>query len=68
MVALFQPPGNATCEHEEHVRVVDYLEQGNVRAAQREMKRHLIDLEHHIRLVEESTDQSLADILGLATE
>ncbi len=68
VVALFQPPGNATCEHEEHVRVVDYLEQGNVRAAQREMKRHLIDLEHHIRLVEESTDQSLADILGLATE
>ncbi len=68
VVALFQPPGNATCEHDEHERVVDCLEQGDVRGARREMDRHLRDLEAHIQLVEEDTDLSLADMLGLAAD
>ncbi|MBL7251113.1 GntR family transcriptional regulator [Alloalcanivorax marinus] len=66
VVALFQPPGNATCEHDEHERVVDCLEKGDVRGARREMDRHLRDLEAHIQLVEEDTNLSLADMLGLA--
>ena len=65
VVALFQPPGNATCEHDEHGRVVDCLEVGDVAGAQRENDRHLRDLEAHLQLVEEDTDLSLADMLGL---
>ena len=67
VVALFQPPGNATCEHDEHGRVVDCLEAGDVAGAQRENDRHLRDLEAHLQLVEEDTDLSLADMLGLST-
>ncbi|MBV7482278.1 GntR family transcriptional regulator [Bordetella sp. BOR01] len=66
VVAIFQPPGNAACEHDEHARVVDYLEQGRVEQAVAEMDLHLRDLESHIHLVEAQTELSLADMLGLA--
>ncbi|WP_419195624.1 GntR family transcriptional regulator [Bordetella petrii] len=66
VVAIFQPPGNATCEHDEHARVVDYLEQGRVEQAVAEMDRHLRELESHIHLVEDHAELSLADMLGLA--
>ena len=65
VVAIFQPPGNATCEHGEHARVVDYLEQGKVAEAIAEMDAHLLALEQHIRLVRPTAGQSLADMLGL---
>lgn len=66
VVAIFQPPGNATCEHDEHARVVDYLEQGKVAEAVAEMDAHLRALEQHIRLVRPAAEQSLAGMLGLA--
>lgn len=65
VVAIFQPPGNATCEHDEHVRVVDYLEQGKIAQAVTEMDHHLQELESHIQLIEEQTELSLADMLGM---
>lgn len=65
MVAIFQPPGNATCEHDEHARVVDFLEQGRVAEAVAEMDLHLRQLESHIQLVETQPELSLADMLGL---
>lgn len=65
VVAIFQPPGNATCEHDEHVRVVDYLEQGKIAQAIAEMDHHLRDLESHIQLTEKPTEMSLADMLGM---
>lgn len=66
VVAIFQPPGNAACEHDEHARVVDYLEAGKVKEAVAEMDAHLRDLESHIQLVEDQTELSLADMLGLS--
>ncbi|ALM85621.1 GntR family transcriptional regulator [Bordetella sp. N] len=66
VVAIFQPPGNAACEHDEHARVVDYLEQGKVKEAVAEMDAHLRDLESHIQLIEDQTELSLADMLGLS--
>lgn len=66
VVAIFQPPGNAACEHEEHVRVLDYLEQGHVAQAIAEMDRHLCDLESHIHLNEQPNGLSLADMLGIS--
>ncbi|AKQ62183.1 GntR family transcriptional regulator [Bordetella hinzii] len=65
VVAIFQPPGNATCEHDEHARVVDFLEQGRVAEAVAEMDLHLRQLESHIQLVETQPELSLADMLGL---
>jgi Transcriptional regulators len=65
IVAIFQPPGNATCEHEEHARVVDCLERGRVADAIAEMDAHLKALEQHIQLVQPPTGQSLAGMLGL---
>lgn len=65
VVAIFQPPGNATCEHDEHARVVDYLEQGEISQAIAEMDHHLRDLESHIHLTEHPTELSLADMLGV---
>lgn len=65
VVAIFQPPGNATCEHDEHARVVDFLEQGKVTQAIAEMDHHLRELESHIQLKEEQSEASLADMLGM---
>lgn len=65
VVAIFQPPGNATCEHDEHARVVSYLEQGKVAQAVAEMDAHLRALEQHIRLVRPPASIGLADMLGL---
>ena len=65
VVAIFQPPGNAACEHDEHVNVLNFLEQGRVDQAIAEMNKHLCDLESHIHLHEQSNDLSLADMLGI---
>jgi DNA-binding GntR family transcriptional regulator len=65
VVAIFQPPGNATCEHGEHERVVDLMEQGDAAAAVREMEQHLQDLEAHIKIVQSAPSSSLATMLGL---
>ncbi|ANN65153.1 GntR family transcriptional regulator [Bordetella bronchialis] len=65
VVAIFQPPGNATCEHGEHAHVVDLIERGETAAAVRAMDQHLRDLEAHINIVQEAGSASLADMLGL---
>jgi DNA-binding GntR family transcriptional regulator len=68
VVAIFQPPGNAACEHDEHARVVDYLEQGKVDMAIAEMDHHLRDLESHIHLDTNKDELSLAQMLGVAEQ
>jgi len=65
VVAVFQPPGNATCEHDEHERVVDLMERGDAAGAVREMERHLLDLEANINIVQPIPSSSLAAMLGL---
>jgi DNA-binding GntR family transcriptional regulator len=66
VVAVFQPPGNATCEHGEHACVVDRIERGDIAGAIRAMERHLRDLEAHISIVQPTGSDSLAAMLGLA--
>ncbi|MET0185485.1 MAG: GntR family transcriptional regulator [Achromobacter sp.] len=65
VVAIYEAPGNAPCEHDEHVRVVDDIERGNVARAIATMDAHLRDLESNIDLVEDRTGKSLAHMLGL---
>lgn len=66
IVALYEPPGNAACEHDEHARIVDYLEAGEAAKAVRVMNEHLLDLERRIVLDRPQAEKSLAQMLGLA--
>ena len=65
IVALYEPPGNASCEHDEHAAIVDHIERGDVKAAVRVMDEHLRVLERHISLERTPPTKSLARMLGL---
>lgn len=65
IVALYEPPGNAACEHDEHARIVDCIERGDARAALKLMDAHLRELEQRISLSREQPERSLAHMLGL---
>lgn len=66
IVALYEPPGNAACEHDEHARIVDYIENGEPAKAVRVMNEHLLDLERRICLDKPQAEKSLAQMLGLS--
>jgi len=66
IVALYEPPGNAACEHGEHVLIVDMMERGDVAEAVRTNDNHLADLERRISLERPQPAQTLAQMLGLA--
>jgi DNA-binding GntR family transcriptional regulator len=66
IVALYEPPGNAACEHDEHARIVDYIENGEPGKAVRVMNEHLLDLERRICLDKPQAEKSLAQMLGLS--
>lgn len=65
IVALYEPPGNATCEHEEHAQIVDFIEQGDTKRAVAAMDAHLRTLERHISLDRNPPVKTLAHMLGL---
>ncbi len=65
IVALYEPPGNAACEHEEHARIVDHIEAGEPAKAVKVMQEHLLDLEQRICLDKPQSEKSLAQMLGL---
>jgi DNA-binding GntR family transcriptional regulator len=65
IVALYEPPGNASCEHDEHSRIVDYIEKGDGERAARLMDEHLRTLENNISLSPDKDDNSLGRMLGL---
>ena len=65
IVALYEPPGNAACEHDEHARLVDLLEAGDGDGAAACMEAHLLALERNICLQKDSAPRSLGMMLGL---
>lgn len=65
IVALYEPRGNAACEHDEHARIVACLEAGDGEAAAALMEQHLVTLEQHICLRQIDARPSLRDRLGL---
>jgi DNA-binding GntR family transcriptional regulator len=65
IVALYQPIGNAACEHAEHRRVVDSMAKGDVASACGEMGKHLRALEDNICLDRKGSAQTLAQMLNL---
>lgn len=66
IVALYEPPGKASCEHEEHARVVDLIEQGDAEGAVAVMEEHLLELERSVCMQHEAPGNSLARMLGMA--
>lgn len=65
IVALHEPAGHASCEHEEHTRIVDCMERNDASAAIQAMEEHLSILEKRIHLVSQQGDNSLARMLGM---
>lgn len=66
IVALYEPPGNAACEHDEHARIVDCIANGNAKGALKLMDAHLRELEQRIVLHGAQSEPSLAQKLGLS--
>jgi len=66
IVALYEPPGNASCEHEEHAALVDAIADGDADTAVRLMEEHLLVLERNIALDRPASQRSLGQMLGLA--
>ncbi len=65
IVALYEPPGNATCEHEEHESVVDFIEKGDAEGAVQLMDHHLLTLEANVCVEHDDTSNNLARMLGM---
>ena len=66
IVALYEPPGNAACEHDEHERIVDCIARHDGDAAAALMAEHLRILERNIVLRRSTPDRSLRAMLGIA--
>ncbi len=66
IVALYETPGNASCEHDEHRALVDCMERRDAASAVRLMERHLLVLERNIRLEPETPGPTLARMLGFS--
>jgi DNA-binding GntR family transcriptional regulator len=66
VVALYEPPGNAACEHDEHERIVDCIASRDGNGAVVLMAEHLRILERNIVLRRASPDRSLRAMLGIA--
>ena len=65
IVALYEPPGNAACEHDEHERIVDCIARRDGEGAAALMVEHLRILERNVVLRRESPDRSLRAMLGM---
>lgn len=66
IVAVYEPPGNASCEHDEHESLVDCIARGDADGAARLMEEHLLALERNIQVRRDAAEPSLASMLGLA--
>ena len=65
IVALYEPPGHAACEHGEHAGVVDAIARGDADTAVRLMEEHLRVLERNVALDRPASQRSLGQMLGL---
>ena len=65
IVALYEPPGNAACEHDEHERIVDCIARRDDNNTTTLITKHLRILERNVVLRRESPDRSLRAMLGM---
>ena len=67
IVALYEVPGNAPCEHDEHKRIVECIECKDAEGAVLLMAEHLRHLERHVDLGRATPQRSLKSMLGFGT-
>ena len=65
IVALYEPPGNASCEHDEHERIVECMARGDAAGAVQLMDEHLRQLERNVSVKRRAQEPTLADLLGI---
>ncbi|MBU4609519.1 GntR family transcriptional regulator [Achromobacter sp. GG226] len=65
IVALYQPPGNACCEHDEHEAIVAAIARGDADEAVRLTEVHLRALEQNVCLHGAAPAPGLKELLGL---
>lgn len=65
IVALYEPPGNAACEHDEHARIVDCVARRDADRAIELMDAHLLSLERKVSLDRGPSRRGLGQMLGL---
>lgn len=65
IVGLYEPPGYAPCEHDEHSAIVDCIARRDAAGAIARMQAHLEELERRIETTRMRGEKSLASLLGL---
>ncbi len=65
IVGLYEPPGYAPCEHDEHTAIVECIAQRDAAGAIARMQSHLEELERRIETTRMRGQKSLASLLGL---
>ncbi|WP_153948029.1 GntR family transcriptional regulator [Cupriavidus sp. U2] len=65
IVGLYEPPGHAPCEHDEHAAIVACIEARDAVGAVTLMEAHLRELEQRIETSRMQGEKSLAQMLGL---
>jgi DNA-binding GntR family transcriptional regulator len=66
IVGVYEPPGHAPCEHEEHAAIVDCIEARDAAGAVTRMEAHLRELEERIETSRMLGEKSLAQLLGMS--
>ena len=59
IIAMYQTPHHTLCAHQEHFELIDVIESGNVKAAQRMMDEHLHNIEAKLDLGNERSPGNL---------
>ena len=65
IVGLYEPPGYAPCEHDEHTAIVECIARRDAAGAIARMQSHLEELERRIETTRMRGQKSLASLLGL---
>ncbi len=65
IVGVYEPPGNAPCEHDEHTAIVDCIEARDAAGAVARMEAHLRELEARIETSRMLGEKSLGQLLGI---
>lgn len=63
IVALYEAPGDAACEHAEHAELIDLIEHGDAAGAVALMGRHLQALEARLQILPRAPDTDLTQAL-----
>ncbi|SAL34827.1 GntR family transcriptional regulator [Caballeronia udeis] len=66
IVGVYEPPGHAPCEHDEHAAIVDCIEARDAAGAIARMEAHLRELEERLETSRMRGEKSLGQLLGMS--